>query len=225
SRNPDVFANGTGGVLMRQRVEVGPPTSAFVVGEIVRDGKNDIWVCTGTSPVQWRRVATVDDLTATNAQVASVAAQATALSAQVGAIAHPASFVLITPTRVYDSRLPTQPPGNTGGTIETGQNRVVSIANGIDLDSGAVSVANVVPAGATGIVCNFTVAGPQGGGFLAMTPGDASALSASTINWTAGTANLANAATVKLDSNRQVKVFAGGGASTDFIIDIAGYYI
>ena len=28
-----------------------------------------------------------------------------------------------------------------------------------------------------------------------------------------------------LDTNRQIKVFCGGGGSTDFLIDVLGYYI
>ena len=36
---------------------------------------------------------------------------------------------------------------------------------------------------------------------------------------------LANGLVVKLDTNRQIKVFCGGGGSTDFIVDINGYYV
>ena len=58
--------------------------------------------------------------------------------------------------------------------------------------------------------------------FLAVTPGDAATFKASTINWASSGLLLANAGIVKLDGNRQVKVFCGGG-STDFIIDITGF--
>jgi hypothetical protein len=50
---------------------------------------------------------------------------------------------------------------------------------------------------------------------------------ASSNNWDSNTSGaIANSGTVKLDTNRQIKVFAGGptGSSTKFIIEITGYY-
>jgi hypothetical protein len=35
---------------------------------------------------------------------------------------------------------------------------------------------------------------------------------------------LANTGVVKIDSTRTVTAIAGGGGSTDFIIDVVGYY-
>ncbi len=127
---------------------------------------------------------------------------------------------VINPTRVYDSRLP-----GAGGSITSGANRVVNVSNGIDLTTGAVTAPNVVPTGATAIAYNLTIAGATSGGFLAVAPGSATVLGASTINWTAGTPFLANGTLVKLDNQRQIKVFAGGGGTTDFIVDILGYYL
>ncbi|MCU1390705.1 MAG: hypothetical protein JWL72_4043 [Ilumatobacteraceae bacterium] len=162
---------------------------------------------------------------AANAQITSLTGQLAALSAQVSALPHPASLVLIAPTRVYDSRLATQASGNAGGRLSSGENRVVNVANGIDVNTGSVASADLVPPAATGIVGNLTIADASGGGFLSMTPGDAPTLTASSINWSASIVDLANAVTVKLDAQRRVKVFAGGGGSVDFIIDVAGYYL
>jgi hypothetical protein len=247
----DLYAKGTGRVYVRSFISAGPPTTGdFSQGEIVRDASPNLWMCTnGGAQSTWRRFATSDDVAATNAQVATVGQQVAALNGQVGTLTplaaqvttlsgrvdalttqvgstpHPASFVLVTPTRVYDSRLASQPPGNTGGRISAGTNRIVSVAGGIDIVTGAVTTPDLVPAGATGIVCNLTIAGADGGGYLALTPGDAMELTASTINWSPGTSDLANGTTVKLDAQRRVKIFAGGGGSVDLIIDVAGYYV
>ncbi len=130
------------------------------------------------------------------------------------------SLHVIEPTRVYDSRKAQPNPG----PLASGQNRTVSVADGRDVDTGAVTDTDVVPAGATAVTYNLTIADTTGAGFLSVTPGDAATLKASTINWSSGGLTLANAGVVKLDAARQVKVFCGTG-STDFIVDITGYYL
>ena len=124
----------------------------------------------------------------------------------------------ITPTRVYDSRR-----GSGGGPLAGGQTRVVSVANGIDVTTGAVTTPNLVPAGATAIQYNLTIVNTVATGYLQVSPGDAVAITSSSINWTASGQIAANGLVVKLDTSRQVKAFASGG-STDFIIDVLGYY-
>ena len=129
-------------------------------------------------------------------------------------------LVPIEPTRVYDSRQ-AQPQF---GPLGAGQSRVISVADGRDPNGGAVTDADIVPDGATAIAYNLTVTDTVGAGFLSVTPGDAATFKASTINWASSGLVLANAGLVKLDSSRQIKVFGGTG-STDFIIDITGYYL
>ena len=126
---------------------------------------------------------------------------------------------VITPARVYDSRFV-----GSGGRLQGGASRVVSVANSININTGAPVTANVVPDGATAIAYNITITGCTGSGFLAVTPGSALEYAASTINWGPGITTLANGTLVQLDPSRQVKVFAGGG-STEFVIDINGYYL
>lgn len=127
----------------------------------------------------------------------------------------------IEPVRAYDSRSP-QP---SLGALDGGDQRVVSVKDGRHLVTGAVTVADAVALGATAIAYNVTVTGTSGPGFLAIAPGDASAFSASAINWSGDGVTVANAGIVKLDANRQVKVFAGGAGSADFIIDVTGFYL
>jgi hypothetical protein len=124
------------------------------------------------------------------------------------------------PYRAYDSRVPAPSPGS----LSADEDRVVSIKDARDTGNGSVIAADVVPPGATAVSYNITVAGTVNAGFLSVTPGDAASSTASTINWSASGQILANAGIVKLDDARNVKVFCGGVGSTDFIIDITGYY-
>ena len=168
--------------------------------------------------------AQATQLSALSGQLSALSGQLSALSGQFGTLAASPQLTLLSPTRVYDSRFANQASGNTGGRIGGDTSRVVNIANAIDVTTGAVNKTDLVPLGAKAIVCNLTVSGAQGGGFLSITPGDAAALSASTINWSPSTVDLANGAIVTLDTQRSVKVFSGGGGSVDFIIDVAGYF-
>ena len=144
-------------------------------------------------------------------------------------IAGPASagaFHPISPARVYDSR------GNMGATpagpIAQTQSRVIPVGDARNLN-GTIATPNVVPAGATAITFNLTVTGTTGAfGYLSMVPGDAASATTSTINWDGPGKTLANGGTVKLDANRQVKVFCSDPAaisSTEFILDVTGYYL
>ena len=128
-------------------------------------------------------------------------------------------FHPIGPYRVYDSRKPSANP------LSTGTSRTVSVANAID-GNGATLTENVVPPNATAIAYNLTVAGTAGNGWLSVNPGGNSSAATSTINWQAAGVVLANASLVGLNANRQVTVACGGGAgtSTNFIIDVTGYY-
>ena len=53
--------------------------------------------------------------------------------------------------------------------MSSGGNRLVSVASGRTLDTGAVNSPDVVPVGATAIACNVTVDRTQNQGFLAVT--------------------------------------------------------
>ena len=129
------------------------------------------------------------------------------------------AFHAINPVRVFDSRFP------GGVKIATNETKLVSVADGHDLTSGVVNLPNATPAGATAIAFNLTVTDTVGSGFLTVAPGTASTVTASSINWSATGQNLANGLIVAVDSSRQVRVFAGGGGSTNFIIDVAGYFL
>jgi hypothetical protein len=88
-----------------------------------------------------------------------------------------------------------------------------------------VNAPNVVPAGATAIAYNLTIAETQNAGFLAVYPANEATFKASSINWDRSGQLLANAAIVQISSARQAKVSVGGGGSTHYLIDVTGYYL
>ena len=129
------------------------------------------------------------------------------------------SYHALTPGRVYDSRF-------VSGRISSGANATLSVANTIDPLTGAPAITDFVPALATAVVANVTVVGTASGGYLAVNPGGVTAVTASTINWSAAGQILANGITLTLNASRQVTVVCGGGgAATDYIIDVLGYYL
>lgn len=131
------------------------------------------------------------------------------------------SFVPVTPFRAYDSRRPEPTPGK----LSANDTRVISVKDARNPDTGAVTTANAVPAGATAVAFNITVVNTEANGYLYVADGAATTIAASTINWTAPGTVVANSALVKLDGSRQIKVFCGETGATNFILDIAGYYI
>ncbi len=132
------------------------------------------------------------------------------------------AFSAITPARVYDSRW-SGVAGVTTGVLNTGELREISVADGRG-PTGSVTTANAVPEGARAIAYNLTITGTAGGGFLAVSPGGTST-SASSINWAATGIDLANAAIVGTSSTRTIRVAAGGPGSTNFIVDVTGYWL
>ena len=133
--------------------------------------------------------------------------------------AAPLGFYPLAPKRVYDSRRPTG-----GGPLAAGGTRVVSVKDGFINDTDTLDAPNVVPVGAKAIAYNLTIVGTTGAGYLSVGPGDAAAAAGSAINWGGPDQVLANGLTVTVDASRQIKVFAGPGGGTHFLIDVMGYY-
>jgi hypothetical protein len=131
------------------------------------------------------------------------------------------NLVPITPARVYDSRRSMTPDAN--GAISTGANRTISVANGRNPSTGTVTLPNVVPATATAIAYTLTVTGSSAGGYLAVNPGGDTVVHASTINWAAGQ-TLANSGVIAISPTRTITV-VGGSGTTQFIVDVIGYYV
>jgi len=124
-------------------------------------------------------------------------------------------FVLSPPIRLYDSR--TLHVGGTtrNGPLSGGENRPISIELGNDDQTIELPVAAVRAA-----IINLTITETVGSGFLAVgDPGPSGARTTSNINWSASDQTLANLAITTLFEGN-LTVFAGGGGSTNFIVDL-----
>ncbi|MGD9700862.1 MAG: hypothetical protein AB7Q42_02810 [Acidimicrobiia bacterium] len=172
-------------------------TVAYSRGEVIIDSAGDLWlnVVAGT-PGTWRK-----------------------LSGPTTAGAYHA----ITPGRVYDSRV--AEPAGLVGTLGNLQNRTISLADKRDPVTGNVVTANFVPAGATAVTANLTVVNTTGSGFLTVNPGGIITTDTAAINWSGTGQILNNGLNLTLNATRQVTVICGGGGSTDFVIDVSGYYL
>ncbi|CAB4882989.1 unannotated protein [freshwater metagenome] len=110
----------------------------------------------------------------------------------------------VAPTRVVDTRL------NLGTShIYAGQQRRIQITG-----------RGGVPAGAEAISANFTVAGPDAGGYLSVW-NCSDRPTVSTLNYGVGQV-VPNGASVPLDATGGICVFSSAG--TDLIVDVNGYY-
>jgi len=121
-----------------------------------------------------------------------------------------AAFHHIPPARAYDSRL-------HDGPISGGQTRTISVAS-------TTGGAALVPQTASAVVYNLTVADTVASGFLGLFPAGTVWPGNSSINWFLTGEIVANGGIVALGGDRQVNVICGGG-STDFIVDVTGFFL
>ena len=189
--------NGAHMLLLASSV-VGPTPGKHVAGELYVDKDGTLWFTVPTATVGVVRFVKLAGTPASG------------------------SFHAITPQRAYDSR---QPNYTVKGTLAPNTNRVISVADGHG-ESGTVTLANAVPAGATAVEINVTAANMTGPNFLSVTAGNVATIVASLLNWGPGDIQIANSISVAVDATRQIKVFCGNQTgSTDVIIDVYGYYI
>lgn len=162
-------------------------------------------------------------VTLNNASGANHALCGVEVNYQVPVSANPGvSFFPISPVRAFDSRNAAY--GAEATVLAPNGVKIISIADGHALGSGAVDAPNVVPADATAITYNITVTGATGPNFVAVTPGDSINYAVSTINFN-GLMDVANGSTVGISAARTIKVFGGDQTgSMHIIIDVTGYY-
>jgi hypothetical protein len=192
-----VFATGTVADLQLGGNGVVPlgTSVAHLHGEVIAAANGSVWVCVASGTPGTWR---------------EIAGPSTA-----------GSFHAVTPTRVYDSRAAAPAPG----VLSAGSNRTISVADGRDLTTGAVTAANLVPAGATAITANVTVVDTTGAGFLTINPGGNTTVTAATVNWFAAGQILNNGVNITVNATRQVTAIAGGSGGVNFVIDVTGYYL
>src|SRR5690606_660108 len=109
----------------------------------------------------------------------------------------PSMFIPVTPTRVLDTRIDV---GLTGRFVHgTGRHLVVTGEVPVVLPGNVVGSAEVVPAGATGVIANVTAVTPTTAGHVAVRPATATgAPTTSNINFTTGGVIEPNSVTVAL---------------------------
>lgn len=164
-------------------------------GRLAIDGDGNLWISVSTgSPATWRKLAGPNT---------------------AGAF-HP-----ITPTRVYDSRQALPGPAQP---LASGQSRTVSVRDGRALTGGAVTVTDLVPAGATAIAVNVGIVSIAGPGNLVVNPGGVTTVTSSSINWTAGGQILANGIIATISASREVTLVVGGRGTTHVFLDVTGYF-
>lgn len=166
-------------------------------GEVICDSTGDMWAC--------------------------VTSGAPGVWRKIAGATSAGAFHPLAPSRVYDSRA----AAPTLGAITVGQNRLISVASKRDTVTGAITVADIVPAGATAIAVNVTVANTVAGGFVTINPGNIVTTDGATVNWFASGQILNNGVIVKLNESRQVTAVVGGTATTktDLILDVTGYFL
>lgn len=193
-----VHASSTSGAALwldNRAVAAGPPVGGpYAVGQLVAPADGSLWACVrGGNPGRWRLLA--------SAQSAG-------------------AFVPITPTRVYDSR---RAEPSAGAPLVPGTPRNISVADGRNPDTGAVTVPNLVPANTMAVALNLTVTGAPGSGWVALTPGGAAAFTSSAINFQANQ-SIANGMITTLNpATRAVKAWAST-SEVHVIIDVNGYF-
>lgn len=131
-------------------------------------------------------------------------------------------FHPITPVRAFDSRNPTFPDS---GIFLPGSQRDISVADGRDGATGAVTTPAAVPPGATAVTFNATVTQTTDGSYLSVVPGGIGTTDTSTVNWSGPNERVANASLSRLGGDRQLRLIAGPAGTFHCIIDITGYYL
>lgn len=121
--------------------------------------------------------------------------------------------LLASPVRVYDSR-PGNPPNTPPKTPLSNSNRDIDAKNN---SSG-------VPTHATAILANFTVVNTSASGFLAAYKAGIPFPGTSTINWNSPNSIVANTTVVAIDSSQKFRCLVPASSSTDFFVDVIGYF-
>jgi hypothetical protein len=136
----------------------------------------------------------------------------------------PSAFVAIDPlVRILDTRT------NVGlvGPFASEVARTLQVTGNVPTQppNNAPQVnAVVVPAGATSVVLNVTVIGPQTNGFVSIRPGTAIGFpGTSNQNFVANGQNIANSVTVQLPADGTINIFVQGTVRA-VALDVAGFY-
>jgi hypothetical protein len=116
---------------------------------------------------------------------------------------------LAAPVRVYDSR-------QSDGPLAGGDERIVGLAG--------PPTTPAVPAGAASALVSVTLDATNGAGFLSVFANGVGWPGNSNANWYTSGQILAVTTVTAVDATAKIMVHAGGPGSTQFVIDVIGYY-
>ena len=206
---PQALATAAG--ITNAPAQVGPSAGIHSPGELYADDAFNLWFSVPAGPLPADGVAWV-----------RLAGPTTA-----------GSFVVLpSPVRVYDSRTGQGPASTADGPIVSGAERTINLLKGFIGSS--VTKVDAVPLGATAAAVNLTISGTTANGFLSMFSSDVPFPGTSNINWTAAGIDQANYVvsavgiinpTTPATAAPAVKIHAGGGGTTNVIVDVTGYYL
>lgn len=185
-----------GRILQALRSPGAPAAGSFAIGEQIRDGNGDMYICTASgAPGTWRKVT----------------AQAPGYANAGGSI-----NLLPQPIRLLDTRPSTAAPLNNGFAKVAGNTTLTIQITGTAV--GGVSV----PAGAKGVIGNITIIAPSGDGYAQVWPSGAPPTT-SNINYGTISANpaIANSFVVALDATGKINILTYQTAHV--LIDVAGF--
>jgi hypothetical protein len=127
--------------------------------------------------------------------------------------ANPQLNLLPVPIRVYDSRAGADPAGVVKGQLANNAQRVIDC-----------TLNGAVPAGAAAAMVTLTTVATVGAGFMALWKNGIPYPNTSSINWDHSGTNVAVTTVCAVDATAKLLALTGPGASTDFIIDVIGFY-
>lgn len=120
-------------------------------------------------------------------------------------------FVPMTPTRLLDTRVPSD--------ITAG--KPLAAGDGLDL---AITGTHGIPAsGVTAVALNITAAAAAGPGYITAWPAGEAKPVVSNLNITAAGQNIANAAIVRIGADGKVSLYSQSGS--DLVVDVLGYFV
>lgn len=142
----------------------------------------------------------------TAAQARPAAASGVAATPTAVEVAPRFGFQAIAPTRLYDSRSPSN-------KLATGAVRTIA----------AGGRSGIPTSGVGSVALNVTATAPTAGGWLKVWPAGVAAPATSTVNFTRS-ATVANSVIVGVDSLERFNVGNYGGGSTHVIVDVTGWF-
>ena len=187
-----------GGVANMELLPGGDPpglrTDAHKVGELVVDALDTLWYCT---------------VAGTPGTWRKVSGPGTA-----GQL-----HMFGTPFRITDTRIGTGPAATGQGPVPSGSERGVFLGSGFQ----GPLAAPAMPGTATAALMTLTLADTVGSGFLAVIADGTTYAGTSNVNWSTAGQFIANTVIAPV-RNARVAVHAGGAGTTNFIIDLVGYF-